>query len=111
MIRNPSWKFQTAGTFARPDPLHWRESMAFLIDIATASPPFVVRQSIAAAGLKQRMGTSPAVGRLIDMAASRSGITTRNIVIGDAEPDIEPKFFAVSPDGPHPGTAQRMNLY
>jgi alpha-pyrone synthase len=85
--------------------------MPLLIDIATASPPYVVPQTTAAAELKRRMGASPAVGRLIDMAASRSGITTRQIVIGDADPAVETKFYAVTPDGPHPDTAARMNLY
>ncbi len=82
-----------------------------LIDIATASPPYVVPQSTAATELKRRMGTSPAANRLIDMAAARSGITTRYIVVGDAEPDVQPKFYAVTPDGPQPDTARRMDLY
>lgn len=85
--------------------------MALLIDIATASPPYIVLQATAAAELKQRMGGSPAVGRMIDAAASRSGIETRHVVVPDAEPSVEKKFYAVTPEGIQPGTAPRMDLY
>ncbi len=85
--------------------------MALLVDIATASPPYVVSQATAAAELKRRMGGTPAVGRIIDAAAARSGIATRRIVIEDAEPAAGKQFYAATSEGPHPGTAQRMDLY
>jgi predicted naringenin-chalcone synthase len=57
-----------------------------LIDISTAVPPYIVEQSVAAEELKKRMGKdSRAVQRIIDMAASQSGISRRHIVIPDAD--------------------------
>ena len=85
--------------------------MALLIDVSTASPPYVLSQTAAAAGLKQRMGGGAVIGRMIDAAASRSGITTRRVVVPDAEPDVQEPFYALSPEGPHPDTARRMDLY
>ncbi len=85
--------------------------MTVLIDIATASPPYVVRQATAAAELKQRMGGNAVVNRMIDAAASRSGIETRHVVVPDADPAVEKRFYPVTSAGPHPGTAQRMGLY
>jgi predicted naringenin-chalcone synthase len=85
--------------------------MTHLIDVATTVPPYRVPQERATAELKQRMGTSPAVGRMIDMAAARSGITTRRFVVADAEPGVKERFYALMPEGPHPDTARRMALY
>jgi predicted naringenin-chalcone synthase len=87
------------------------ELMPRLIDITTTVPPYRVSQERATAELKQRMGTSPAVGRMIDMAAARSGITTRRFVVPDAEPDVQERFYARTLEGPHPDTARRMALY
>lgn len=85
--------------------------MTALIDVAAASPPYVVRQSTAAAELKQRMGGNAVINRMIDAAVSKSGIETRHVVVGDADPTVEKKFYAVTSGGPHPGTASRMDLY
>lgn len=85
--------------------------MPVLIDLATAPPPYVVRQTTAAAELKQRMGGNPVTNRMIDAAASRSGIETRHVVVADADPAVGKKFYAVTSAGPHPGTAPRMSLY
>ena len=87
------------------------ELMPRLIDITTTVPPYRVSQERATAELKQRMGTSPAVGRMIDMAAARSGITSRRFVVPDAEPDVQERFYARTLEGPHPDTARRMALY
>jgi predicted naringenin-chalcone synthase len=82
-----------------------------LLHVATASPPFIVHQSRAAEELKRRMGERPAVARMIDAAAARSGIETRCVVVPDAEPDVTERFFPVDPSAPSPGTKQRMVLY
>jgi predicted naringenin-chalcone synthase len=82
-----------------------------LIDIATAVPPYCVSQDRAAAELKVRFGTSPAVRRMIDMAGMRSGITSRQIVVPDAEPDVQERFYPLTPEGPQPDTSRRMALY
>ena len=83
-----------------------------LVDITTASPPFKVEQSIAAAELKKRMGGQSSVTRLIDMAARHSGIDTRYIVVPDAETGDDNKFFT-NDDGKHfnPDTKSRMDMY
>ena len=83
-----------------------------LIDIATASPPFEVEQTKAAEELKSRMGKERATSRLIDMAASYSGIDKRYIVVPDAEAENSDKFFT-NTDGKHfnPDTKSRMDLY
>jgi predicted naringenin-chalcone synthase len=82
-----------------------------LIGIATAVPPFIVEQKIAAEELKKRMSVKPVVGRLIDMASGQSGIDKRHIVIPDAEAGSEDKFY--SKDGVYltPDTKTRMNEY
>jgi predicted naringenin-chalcone synthase len=85
--------------------------MALLVDIATAVPPYRVSQERAAAELKRRMGNDPAVQRMIDIAAVRSGITNRHTVIPDAEPDVQERFYSLTPEGPHPDTARRMACY
>jgi predicted naringenin-chalcone synthase len=85
--------------------------MPLLIDIATASPPYRVSQARAAEELKKRMGGRPAVARMIDAAASRSGIATRAVVVPDAEANGDRRFYPTSPDTPGPGTKQRMQLY
>jgi predicted naringenin-chalcone synthase len=82
-----------------------------LVHISTASPPYVVQQHRAAEELKRRMGERPAVARMIDAAASRSGIETRHIVVPDAEPSVGTRFYPVDPTAPSPGTKQRMMLY
>jgi predicted naringenin-chalcone synthase len=85
--------------------------MPLLIDIATASPPYRVSQARAAEELKKRMGGRPAVARMIDAAASRSGIATRAVVVPDAEAGGDTRFYPTSPDTPGPDTKQRMCLY
>ena len=85
--------------------------MPLLIDVATASPPYRVSQARAAEELKTRMGGRPAVGRMIDAAASRSGIATRAVVVPDAEAGGGERFYPISPDSPGPDTKQRMDLY
>jgi len=82
-----------------------------LLHISTASPPYVVEQHRAAEELKRRMGERPAVARMIDAAASRSGIETRHVVVPDAEPSVEMRFYPLDPGAPSPGTKQRMMLY
>ncbi|MCH7724407.1 MAG: type III polyketide synthase [Bacteroidetes bacterium] len=83
-----------------------------LIDIATASPPFEVKQTKAAEELKNRMGDEGATSRLIDMAARYSGIDKRYIVVPDAEKQNNNKFFT-NANGKHfnPDTKSRMDLY
>lgn len=82
-----------------------------LIDIETASPPFKVNQQFAASELKKRMGGSPAVARMIEMAANQSGIDHRYFVIPDGDENASDKFF--TKDGNHysPDTKTRMNEY
>lgn len=82
-----------------------------LIDIATASPPFKVMQDYAASELKKRMGGTPVISRMIDMAANQSGINHRFLVINDGESDSKEKFF--TKDGIHfsPDTKSRMSKY
>lgn len=85
--------------------------MNMLIDIETASPPFKVNQQLAASELKTRMGGSPAVARMIEMAANQSGIDHRYFVIPDGDDNASAKFF--TKDGIHysPDTKTRMNEY
>ncbi|MCU7493932.1 MAG: type III polyketide synthase [Ignavibacteria bacterium] len=80
-----------------------------LIDIATALPPFMVSQTKAASELKNRMADRPATARMIDMAAVHSGISTRYVVVPDAEDLSEEKFYAK--EAPTPGTKKRMQEY
>jgi predicted naringenin-chalcone synthase len=82
-----------------------------LIDIATASPPFKVAQSYAANELKNRMGGTAAISRMIDMAANQSGIDHRFFVIKDGEENASDKLF--TKDGVHfsPDTKTRMTEY
>ena len=82
-----------------------------LIDIATSSPPYKVPQEIAKKELKKRMGKSPAVSRMIDIASRYSGINTRYVVVPDADPNIEAKFFPDSKNNMKPDTTQRMAEY
>jgi predicted naringenin-chalcone synthase len=82
-----------------------------LLHVSTASPPHVVEQRRASEELKHRMGERPAVARMIDAAASRSGIETRHVVVPDAEPNVATRFFPVDSSLPAPGTRQRMALY
>jgi predicted naringenin-chalcone synthase len=82
-----------------------------LLHVSTASPPYVVEQRRAAEELKRRMGERPAVARMIDAAASRSGIETRCVVVPDAEPSVSERFYPVDPNTPSPGTKRRMMLY
>jgi len=83
-----------------------------LIDIATASPPFKVDQSRAAEELKKRMGEQAATSRLIDMAATYSGIKTRYVILPDAEEENDENFFT-DQNGNHviPDTKSRMDMY
>jgi predicted naringenin-chalcone synthase len=82
-----------------------------LIHVATASPPYVVSQQRAAEELKRRMGERPAVARMIDAAASRSGIETRSVVVPDADPSTSTRFYSPDPAVPSPDTKQRMMMY
>jgi predicted naringenin-chalcone synthase len=83
-----------------------------LIDIYTAVPPFQVDQATAAEELKKRMGKdSRAAQRLIDMAASQSGISKRHIVYPDADVNAENKFFSDEKGYVKPDTARRMAEY
>jgi predicted naringenin-chalcone synthase len=85
--------------------------MPLLIDVATASPPYRVSQARAAEELKTRMGGRPAVVRMIEAAAARSGIATRAVVVPDAEAATDQRFYPTSPDGAAPDTQRRMQLY
>lgn len=82
-----------------------------LIQIATTSPPYIVSQQRAAEELKRRMGERPAVARMIDAAAARSGIETRAVVVPDADPSAATRFYSTDPAAPAPGTRERMQLY
>ena len=82
-----------------------------LLHIATASPPYIVSQQRAAEELKRRMGERPAVARMIDAGASRSGIETRYVIVPDADPSAGTRFYSTDPTAPAPGTKQRMMLY
>ena len=82
-----------------------------LIDIETASPPYVVTQEKAASELKKRMTGSNAASRLIDIAALHSGIDNRAIVIPDAEQDADEKFYSSNGSYISPDTKKRMNEY
>jgi predicted naringenin-chalcone synthase len=86
-------------------------NMPFLIDVATASPPFVVPQTKAADELKRRMGGQPVVNRMIDAAIARSGIARRSVVLSDAEGSAGTPFYPTAPDDDSPGTAERMRMY
>ncbi len=82
-----------------------------LIDIETASPPYLVTQEKAAAELKKRMTGSNAASRLIDIAALHSGIDQRSIVIPDADTDADGKFYSANGSYISPDTRQRMSEY
>ena len=82
-----------------------------LIDISTASPPFKVPQGTAKEELKKRMKGTPAISRMIDMAAHNSGIDTRFVVVPDAIPDSQNKFFSDGKNYLRPDTNQRMTEY
>lgn len=82
-----------------------------LIDIATASPPYKVAQNVASEELKKRMGTRSAVSRMIDAASAHSGIESRYIVMPDADPNAENKFFSVNGEYISPDTQKRMSEY
>lgn len=82
-----------------------------LIDISTALPPYKILQTSAAEELKKRMGNHPAVSRMIDAAAFHSGIESRCIVVPDAVPNAENKFYSVNGEYVSPGTQRRMIEY
>lgn len=82
-----------------------------LIEITTASPPHKVDQTVAAAELKKRMAVSPVVGRMIDMAASQSGIARRFFVIPDGDQQAERKFYSNGNGYVVPDTKTRMDEY
>lgn len=85
--------------------------MNMLIDIETSSPPFKVSQQFAAAELKKRMGGSPAVARMIEMAANQSGIDHRYFVIPDGDETASDKFFTKNGNHYSPDTKTRMSEY
>lgn len=82
-----------------------------LIDIAIASPPYKVSQTTASDELKKRMGLRPAVSRMIDAAAVHSGIESRYIVMPDADPKAENKFYSLNGEYFSPDTQKRMTEY
>lgn len=82
-----------------------------LIDIATASPPFKVKQDYAASELKKRMGGTAAISRMIDIAAAHSGIDHRYIVIPDGDENSEEKLFTLNGKHVSPDTETRMKEY
>jgi predicted naringenin-chalcone synthase len=82
-----------------------------LIEITTASPPYKVDQSVAAAELKKRMAVTPVVGRMIDMAAHQSGIAQRFLVIPDGDQLAEKKFYSNGNGYHSPDTKTRMDEY
>ncbi|MGE5436188.1 MAG: type III polyketide synthase [Syntrophothermus sp.] len=83
-----------------------------IIDIVTANPPYQVSRQLAADKIKINMGNTPALNRLIDMAAANSGIDNRYVVMPDAFDNGEEKFF-YKQDGSvySPSTKERMGLY
>lgn len=82
-----------------------------LIAITTASPPYRTDQTIAAEELKKRMGVSPAVARMIDMATRHSGIDQRFLVIPDGDQHADNKFYSNGGNYHVPDTKTRMNEY
>lgn len=78
--------------------------------IETAPPPFVVTQQKAAEELKKRMSGS-STGRMIDMAATHSGIEKRHIIIPDADNNSTEKFYTNESGYLKPDTQSRMNEY
>lgn len=82
-----------------------------LIDIQTASPPFIVLQSKATEELKKRMAVRPAVARLIDAASANSGIGKRHIVISDGDDASTNKFYSKDGEYRSPATNIRMKEY
>lgn len=82
-----------------------------IIDITTSSPPYKVSQSTAAEELKKRMRGRSAISRMIDAAASHSGIDSRFIVIPDAEPSSDNKFYSENNSYIIPDTKRRMIEY
>lgn len=82
-----------------------------IIDIASVTPPYKVAQSVAAEELKKRMGNRPAVSRMIDAAAVHSGIESRYIVMPDADPNAENKFYSSGGEYVSPDTQKRMSEY
>lgn len=82
-----------------------------LIDITKASPPYKVLQSFAAEELKERMGGTSAVSRMIDMAANQSGIDHRFFVIPDGDNKSSEKFFTKDEKHFSPDTKTRMSEY
>ncbi len=88
-----------------------QKAQIMLIDIATASPPFKVAQEIAATELKQRMGGTSSISRMIDMAANLSGIDHRFFVIPDGDNESSEKFFTKDENHFSPDTKTRMMEY
>ena len=68
-------------------------------------------QEIAKEELKKKMGESPAVSRMIDMAARYSGIDTRYVVVPDANAETKTKFYSDGGSNIKPDTTQRMTEY
>ncbi len=82
-----------------------------LVDITTASPPFMVEQAKATEELKKRMAVTPVAGRMIDMASHHSGISQRYFVVPDGGSGTEKKFYSNSGGYISPDTGTRMNEY
>jgi predicted naringenin-chalcone synthase len=83
----------------------------YLIDIATASPPFKVSQKKAGMKLIKRIGIRPVISRLIEAAAKHSGIDKRHVILPDAEDNSKKKFFSKNGEDIIPGTQERMDEY
>ena len=82
-----------------------------LISISISVPPYKVLQSIAAEELTKRMGNRPAVSRMIEAASVHSGIESRYIVMPDASPNSENKFYSADGKYISPDTRRRMIEY
>ncbi|MEI7906178.1 MAG: type III polyketide synthase [Bacteroidota bacterium] len=87
------------------------QGILMLVDITTASPPFMVEQAKATEELKKRMAVTPVAGRMIDMASHHSGISQRYFVVPDGGSGTEKKFYSNSGGYISPDTGTRMNEY
>lgn len=82
-----------------------------LIDIDTSLPPVMITQRYAADELKKRMGSRPAVERMIETASNYSGIDTRSVVVVSKDEKGLHHLYS-SEEGPiTPDTKTRMTEY
>ena len=82
----------------------------YLIDIATANPPYKVSQSKVGDELKKIIPGN-AAARMIDAASVHSGIDSRYFAIADAVDMPSKKFYTKDSSFIKPGTDSRMNEY